>query len=205
MLGCWRVGVLAMYTERPLFGGALSCDIPTDWRDVSDIRQVPDHQEVWQEMDGSVLVVEILQRQDVDDPNAALFFFMDLAESNGITHPRDYTFQTATTTTTTTTNLLSTQIEGAIPCAGMGFQKIAIGRDYNIQGQPRENQEIRWTRIEMCAFRLSSVETDLLVTITKPLPNPNEPPADANNSISWTECFQRIVSSMKIQDWTLFV
>lgn len=193
-----RFGVMTtMYMERPLFGGALSCDVPADWRDVSDIRQVPDHQEVWQEMDGSVLIVEILQRQEIDDQNAALFFFNDLAESNGITQPSDYTFQTATT-------VIPTQIDGAIPCSGYGLQKIAMGRDYDVNRQRRENQEIRWTCIELCAIRLPRVQTDLLVTLTHPLPNPNEPPSAADNNFSWSEQFQRVIRSMKVRDWTLF-
>jgi hypothetical protein len=93
-----------MFTERPLFGGAISCEMPTPWRDVSDVRQVPDHQECWQELDGAVLVVEILQRQEVDDVNAASFFFNDLAESNGIASTADSNtvrFQTATISKTT--------------------------------------------------------------------------------------------------------
>merc|ERR1712170_184349 len=75
------IRVIEMYSERPLFGGAISCDIPSAWRDVSDVRQVPDHQECWQEIDGAVLVVEILDRQEVGDHSAASFFFADLARA----------------------------------------------------------------------------------------------------------------------------
>ena len=32
-------------TKRPLFGGAIDIDVPCAWRDVSEVRQVPDHQE----------------------------------------------------------------------------------------------------------------------------------------------------------------
>lgn len=87
------------FAERLLFGGALTCRIPARFRDVSDVRQVPDHQECWQgraiaddgsEGDGdeggeadSVLVFEILERQPVDADHAAAYFFADLAESNG--------------------------------------------------------------------------------------------------------------------------
>jgi hypothetical protein len=183
-----------MYTERSLFGGAISCEIPTSWRDVSDVRQVPDHQEVWQDLDGAVLIVEILQRQEVDDQNAARFFFNDLAESNAITREDDLSFRPATF-------LLPVQIQGANPCAGIGSQKIAMGNGYDIRGQRRENQEIRWTCVELCALRLTRVETDLLVTVTKPLSNPNEPPT---SSVSWSDPFQRAISSMQIRDWGLF-
>ena len=80
---------------RPLFGGALSADLPDRYVDVSDFRPVPDNQEVWTdaERDESV-IVEILERvedgpRDDDDDDdgdgngpAAVWFFKDLAEVN---------------------------------------------------------------------------------------------------------------------------
>ena len=87
-------------TPRPLFGGAMSICIPSQWRDVSEIRQVPDNQEVFQDCtfaDGSVfqgelgihgsggcIVIEVLEREDdVSDDCAAEFYYKDLAEANG--------------------------------------------------------------------------------------------------------------------------
>jgi hypothetical protein len=82
-----------------LFGGAITILIPSSWRDVSDVRQVPDHQEVFQDCttdhnddspnkneftgtDGCI-IIEILERQnDVSDDDAATFLFHDLAEFN---------------------------------------------------------------------------------------------------------------------------
>ena len=68
-----------------LFGGAIVITIPSQWRDVSQVRQVPDNQEVYQdctEESGGVIVVEILQYQD--DAHDGAFFFHDLGEANGI-------------------------------------------------------------------------------------------------------------------------
>jgi hypothetical protein len=187
-----------MFTQRSLFGGAISCEIPSAWRDVSDIREVPDHQEVWHEPeDGSLLVVEILQQQEVQDQNVASFFFQDLAENNGITHANDVMFRPMTLAVPTI------QIEGASICSGIGFQKIAMGQDYNSFEQRARNQEIRWTCIELCVLRLPRVHTDLLVTITRPLPNPNLLPG-VDSSLSWSEAFQRVISSFKIRNWGLF-
>ncbi|GMI59788.1 hypothetical protein ScalyP_jg768 [Parmales sp. scaly parma] len=88
---CWRrVG---------LFGGAMEVRLPGDWEDVSRLRQVPDHQEVWRCGGGggegtatatatatatpgrvAVLVVEVLSRAgDVPDSEAGEFFLGDLA------------------------------------------------------------------------------------------------------------------------------
>eukprot|EP00566_Odontella_aurita_P020209 CAMPEP_0113589626 /NCGR_PEP_ID=MMETSP0015_2-20120614/36193_1 /TAXON_ID=2838 /ORGANISM="Odontella" /LENGTH=290 /DNA_ID=CAMNT_0000495667 /DNA_START=45 /DNA_END=916 /DNA_ORIENTATION=- /assembly_acc=CAM_ASM_000160 len=82
--------------KRPLFGGAADSRSPSIF---SDVREVPDHQEVWQDCSGAAdasnsgspgkrpggqcLIVEILSYQDeVGDAEAARFFFDDLAEAN---------------------------------------------------------------------------------------------------------------------------
>ncbi|KAL3807629.1 hypothetical protein ACHAXA_005259 [Cyclostephanos tholiformis] len=87
-----------------LFGGAIVASIPPDWRDVSNVRQVPgesvrgasssfvvrsssvslvgNNQEVYQDCadgSGSVLIIEILEYQrDVDDVDACSYFMDDL-------------------------------------------------------------------------------------------------------------------------------
>jgi len=51
------------YVARDLFGGAITADLPTTFADVSDIRQVHDHQEVWLDRDGFTSVaIDILER-----------------------------------------------------------------------------------------------------------------------------------------------
>jgi hypothetical protein len=87
-------------TPRPLFGGAMRVCIPSQWRDVSEIRQVPDNQEVFQDCtftdgrtvhselgilgSGGCIVIEILEREDgLNDDSTAEFYFKDLAEANG--------------------------------------------------------------------------------------------------------------------------
>ncbi|GJN27388.1 hypothetical protein PR202_gb15408 [Eleusine coracana subsp. coracana] len=66
---------------RPLFGGAISTTFPVRFQDVSDIRQVPDHQEVFVDpaRDES-LIFELLDlKSEVDDAGSALWFLRDIA------------------------------------------------------------------------------------------------------------------------------
>ncbi|GBF95934.1 hypothetical protein Rsub_08057 [Raphidocelis subcapitata] len=66
---------------RSLFGGAMEMAMPARFLDVSDVRPVPDNQEVWSDpsSDQSV-VVEILEHSaHVPDAEAGAFFFRDLA------------------------------------------------------------------------------------------------------------------------------
>ncbi|PPD94979.1 hypothetical protein GOBAR_DD07986 [Gossypium barbadense] len=70
-----------LLSERPLFGGAISTTFPLRFQDVSNIRQVPDHQEVFVDpaRDES-LVFELLDyKHDVGDEGSAVWFIQDLA------------------------------------------------------------------------------------------------------------------------------
>jgi hypothetical protein len=185
-------------TVRPLFGGAITCEITDDWRDVSDIRQVPDHQECWQEgTEGRLLVIEILERQShIVDAQAASFFFQDLAESNGVNAPVQFTPQPELGV-----SLLSAGLpDSAKLCFGTGYQKVALGRELDVAGNPR-TQQMRSIRVELCAIRLPSVGSELLVTLSSPI-DPNV--AQETIQHEPTEAFTRILRSLQIQDWTLF-
>jgi hypothetical protein len=106
------------WLERSLYGGAITCQLPTQLRDISNVRQVPDHQECYQgiiitnthnnsnsseEVRESLFVMEILEQQvDVDHENIVEYLFNDLAESNGCTGSD--VVQTTTTTVPSTTH-----------------------------------------------------------------------------------------------------
>ncbi|KAI4373605.1 hypothetical protein MLD38_011713 [Melastoma candidum] len=68
-------------SSRPLFGGAVSTTFPLSFQDVSEVRQVPDHQEVfadpWRDQS---LIFELLElKQDVEDHGSAVWFLQDIA------------------------------------------------------------------------------------------------------------------------------
>merc|ERR1712059_201207 len=70
--------------ERLLFGGALSCILPRNLDDISQFREVPDHQEVFaHKTTDQSLIVDILQYQSaVGGEAAARFHFTELAATN---------------------------------------------------------------------------------------------------------------------------
>ncbi|XP_043985613.1 ran guanine nucleotide release factor isoform X2 [Gambusia affinis] len=74
---------------RPLFGGALSAVIPYNVTDISELREIPDNQEVFAHphTDQS-LIVELLEFQgQVADQDAARYHFEDIAGSNKAQEP----------------------------------------------------------------------------------------------------------------------
>lgn len=80
-----RSGALAARETRGLYGGAIACDVPKTFDDVSNLRPVPDHQEVFVERDGvNSVIVELLDDTHLDKglEEAARFYFADLATAN---------------------------------------------------------------------------------------------------------------------------
>ena len=85
------------FKPAPLFGGAMTSDVPSDWINVSELLQVLDHQKVFvddthvDDDDGldqerPCLVVEILEYQtDQTDDQVSQYLFEDLADANGAT------------------------------------------------------------------------------------------------------------------------
>ncbi|KAJ3844466.1 hypothetical protein F5878DRAFT_648884 [Lentinula raphanica] len=67
-----------------LFGGAITATAPNNLLDASEIRQIPDTQEVFLFPDSSIsIIVEILQRVEPDDnQDAVKFHFDSLAHDN---------------------------------------------------------------------------------------------------------------------------
>mmetsp|Transcript_4546 Transcript_4546/g.10180 ORF Transcript_4546/g.10180 Transcript_4546/m.10180 type:complete len:246 (+) Transcript_4546:147-884(+) len=240
-------------TNRPLFGGAIRIGVPTRWRDVSDVRQVPDHQEVWQdctiedqtpsenqgqgnapiqiEGTGGVLVVEILGRENgVTDDGAAKFFFDDLADSNGanvdgVDRRLDFMQTVAVGTAAATAaaratstkdtgdgtgddvNLMPSLNRNAIACTCIGVQRVSLGKERAIPGQPKsDSQNSRWAvRVELCALRLEEVETDLLISLTRPIQNGADKGMDETMEIQQhSQLFLEIIGSFSVENWDLF-
>lgn len=70
--------------QHDLFGGTIEIKLPSSLIDVSDFRQVPDHQEVF--ADGNTdtsFIFEILERPEhLPDQEALTYYWNDLVESN---------------------------------------------------------------------------------------------------------------------------
>lgn len=66
-----------------LWGGAVSCSIPRRFDDVSVVRPLPDHQEVYADADhDQSIIFELNQRCAVEDAGVLMHYFRDLSASN---------------------------------------------------------------------------------------------------------------------------
>ena len=73
-----------------LFGGAILVTLPSRMEDVSGVRQVPDHQEVFVDKETDIsFIIEILDYEEsISDAEAAVFHFNDLAQCNSAVNTR---------------------------------------------------------------------------------------------------------------------
>jgi hypothetical protein len=65
------------------FGGAITTSLPRGFANVSEVRQVPDNQEVFVDAaSGCSVIVELLERVAAADADAAAFHFAEIARAN---------------------------------------------------------------------------------------------------------------------------
>ncbi|GLT27842.1 hypothetical protein SLA2020_028130 [Shorea laevis] len=193
------------YSQRPLFGGAISSTFPLRFQDVSNIRQVPDHQEVFVDpaRDES-LIFELLDfKHDVGDNGSAAWFLQDLCneqdaegftiiEQSGVAEAPELCYRSIPAVVTT----------------AVGQMGISKGR------QGREAQNI--VKVYLANVRLKEVATDVLITAYEPLLiNPLSESASAVGSglavpatqsglVPMADVFKLAVTSFKVNNWGLF-
>ncbi|XP_009804047.1 uncharacterized protein LOC107814465 [Nicotiana tabacum] len=192
-------------TERALFGGAISSTFPLRFQDVSNVRQVPDHQEVFVDpgRDES-LIIELLDlKLDVADSGSATWFLQDLAneqDAEGATIiEQSAVFEAPGLCYRNTPAVISTAV---------GQMAVSKGR------QGREAQNL--VKVYLANLRLKEVGTDILITAYEPLLiNPLSEtastvgagiavPAAQSGIMPMAEVFKLAVSSFKVHDWSLF-
>lgn len=156
---------------KPLYGGAVQLRLPSGMIDASDLREIPDHQEVFISPlgDDSCAIVEIVDYQeDIGDAEAAQFYFGDLASQNEASDGAgDSVIESVEALTAAQAPcLLSTPALASPPSSGIkaflvrGKQRIAKFKE----SQAAKNDVF----ISMLVLRLPSVSSDVLISISCP-------------------------------------
>lgn len=179
-----------MRSVRPLFGGAIS--MPTEhtsgWLDASDVRQVPDHQEVWTEPCGHAdrsLVVELLEALPGTDEEAAREHFVELCDGC-------IAGQLVLMAPVLPVEQAEAGASGTValaPAVAMsGMQQLADG-----------------TRAlaSVVLVRLHAQATDILVAVYRPLPAAPSP-AEAEAAAADAALAASVRTTLAVQDWGLF-
>jgi len=196
---------LAMSTDDGMmiaqfFGGAITSKVPISFEDVSVVRQVPDHQEVYVDRESEMsLIVELLNyEENVGDESCAMYYFEDLAKCNeaqNSTVDRNEISKSGN-------NLLALN-HPCVSCTLLGRQTVT-----------KLNQESGTTadivQIMLLVIRLPEVTTDMLVSLNIPIGKKLKKD-DKNLSTSSDDIVEKanrimesILGSIKIVNWALF-
>ncbi|KAG2020693.1 hypothetical protein CC2G_006001 [Coprinopsis cinerea AmutBmut pab1-1] len=179
---------MSTYIERPLFGGAIVAKTERNLIDASDLRQIPDTQEVFLDPNSSVsVIVEILQRVEPEDPVEAVnFHFKSLAHDND-----------AEKSTVQGTSLVANDRGDATPSAIL-LEGEQIVRKFNRASADR-------VKIFMGLFRVKEKNTDIVVTFNVPIHTTDDSGEVAPSHVAkYTEDFNVFVRSFEIKDFGLF-
>ncbi|KZT28561.1 Mog1p/PsbP-like protein [Neolentinus lepideus HHB14362 ss-1] len=172
---------------KELFGGAITITLPSRIINASDLREVPDTQEVFLYPDSSVsIIIDVLQRVDPEDSNeAARLHFANLAHDNdadnSIVHdiiviPNDRGDNTPS------------------PIVLAGTQSV---KKFN-QSVPDE------VRILLALYRVKDKNVDLLLTYNVPVRAIDQGAVGEEGFKNVKEDFDRAVQTLRVVDFGLF-
>lgn len=182
------------FTNTPLYGGAITLDIPSTFADASQIRQIPDHQEVYLDAAGyASIVVEILEYVEQGSDEAALqFHFGEVVEGTG-----------------DATTVLEQRVEGM---RGMPNHPIHTLTFLQTPQPPNPNPRRKvpdFTYIHLLLLRLKEQATDIMVTINIPhyageYEKPEREGAETALMRESRVVRERVLESFEIREWGLF-
>ncbi|KAM0792205.1 hypothetical protein ACM66B_004901 [Microbotryomycetes sp. NB124-2] len=189
-----------------LFGGAIQADYPDDLTDASDLRQVPDTQEVYlsNESDLSIIleVLELVTDNGAGDDieTGIRFLFESLAHDNGALSSSIVTVSSSLSSPPTTSQ---PSVQG--PATLIGHQTVS---KFNLPPGQAD-------KVQLCValWRLPSKNADLVLCVNMPLgkavqqttTNRVNGQDDAQDMARSAQAvFEQIVKTLEIKDFGLF-
>ncbi|KAG0057030.1 hypothetical protein BGZ83_002268 [Gryganskiella cystojenkinii] len=200
--------------QQELYGGAITVNLPRKFENISHIREVPDHQEVFVNVDeDQSVIVEILElAADANDDACAAFHFRQLAEDNDA----EDASVVQTVTLLNNAELPAWPVDAKIYLL-LGQQRIAKFNERQRQQeaasmsghQVSAQQDARnLVQIMMVVFRLPQQETDIVVSYNVPLQiseTSSSKQVAHEGSIQEAEVwFRNLIGSIQVRNWQLF-
>ena len=179
--------VAAMGSEaRPLYGGAMRVELPRGWLDASDVRPVPDHQEVFTEAAGAQrsIVIELVEPLDgtADALACVREHFEELASECRRAHVE--------------------RCEALDVGSAPGVNAASVATLHGVQ----DVSPAVLLHVRLALMRLAGHGTDILITLHRPLPRP--PSLDAEGSLDAaaadTGLLHALLRSLRVDDYGLF-
>ncbi|KAI9844458.1 MAG: hypothetical protein M1837_005540 [Sclerophora amabilis] len=209
------------FSSTPLFGGAMMVDLPSGFGDVSNLRQVPDHQEVYLDNTGfASIIFEINERVDTvqTDEEALRYHLDDLIDSRDegvkIWSSSTVAFSKLPPNTSSYT-LFATHDHRQRPSASSERSHTRLQQQESTGSEPgqRSPPDLDLTGILLTLIRLEAQTTDLLININIPHVKGEYDESSvqpetgrAGPLLDQAMVFRdEIFKSFEIRDWGLFV
>ncbi|KAI0708972.1 Mog1p/PsbP-like protein [Earliella scabrosa] len=176
-----------MSATRELFGGTITATLPTQLIDASDLRQVPDTQEVFLSPNSGIsIIVEVLQSVDAKDLRQAAGLHFD-----ALAHDNDARSQTINDTTE-----VQNDSNGATPNPMIlsGTQTV----------QKFNSQSADEVRILLALYRVADKNIDLVMTMNVPMTSTDGGAVSENDWDAAKSVFEVAAKSLRIVDYGLF-
>ncbi|KAK4231939.1 hypothetical protein QBC38DRAFT_464944 [Podospora fimiseda] len=198
------------YTPISLFGGAIKVDIPSNFADVSKLRQVPDNQEVYIDKDGfTSIIVDITERVGpsgggLERDGRALTTHLEELVGDDVDSVKVWN-----TTETQLSHLEDTPAYTLIATQTPKQQQSSSTTDE--EGTPRRAAP-DFTALILTLVRLEKESTDILITINVPHIKGEYEEEDVDLALGKqgeligdaVEYAARIWESFDVKDWGLF-
>ncbi|KAI9298749.1 Mog1p/PsbP-like protein [Neoconidiobolus thromboides FSU 785] len=166
-----------------LFGGAIEMSIFDQLVDLSQFREVPNHQEVFadQTEENRSLIIEINElSKDVKDEESVNYHFQEICDLNQV---ESFTIEDVK-------EIDSNEIQGLSQDS-----KVYILKGNQVIKERGGN--VINLLFYLALFRLKKVDSDLLISFHQPI-------LDNNSILNKDTLFFNMIKSFKIKDWKLF-
>mmetsp|Transcript_14116 Transcript_14116/g.21966 ORF Transcript_14116/g.21966 Transcript_14116/m.21966 type:complete len:196 (-) Transcript_14116:551-1138(-) len=189
---------------RQLFGGAICAAVPKQFIDVSDFRPIPDHQEMFSEVetDRSVIIELMSTPENFSVDTMAASHWAELANVNEAS---------SVTLDTPNTRLSPADLPGFAGMEGVEWQASWCCGKQLVSKYKNEGNAPNTVMLYLACLRLPKFETDLLVTLNDPIHIHQDSSSAAvidpqafQAKGDGKELFRSIVASVRVLDFSLF-
>ncbi|TVY24825.1 putative ran guanine nucleotide release factor [Lachnellula hyalina] len=205
---------MSSFRSTPLFGGALIVDLPSTFADVSTIRQVPDHQEVYLDKDGfTSIIFDITERVGTAGSGPAVDGAALTTHLEDIVDSDVDTVKVWNTSNTQFSKLPFVPLSSRTPIL-LNREGIPAYTLIATQTPPPapDSKSPDFTAIVLTLIRLERESTDVLITINVPHIKGEYTQEEVDMEMgkqgklieSSVEIAARIWETFKIKDWGLF-
>ncbi|ORX91419.1 Ran GTPase binding protein [Basidiobolus meristosporus CBS 931.73] len=183
--------------NKELFGGAITTYVPTTFIDISQLREVPDNQEVYVDTntDQSVIVELLELAEEAADADCASYHFKQIAEHNDASAENQI--------------LKVVQLEDSeVPNLPKDAKKyLLVGRQTISKYNESDPNARNVVNIYLAVFRIPKITTDIIVSYNHPVvigPTSSSRDTQAGSVDEVENNFKKILASFNINDWSLF-